>query len=602
MSSESKFNLHQQQQQANIFMNDSNNQFESSVWNEQDQAFMSYPTFSTNQQTNHELDDEDGEQAYDDQFEELNVSHSLRSYPDFNDEYQQQFLFQQQQEQDQEHQEEAEAEAEDDIVDFNNLRNQIEYAANDSRFDHEDSINDVLSMENHTPFNNDTISFNALERDINEEEELERNLENLEQIQQLNAFKHLNKSNNNEKNENPNRYSIINYEILPTDESSFTNSINIINSNKRNKTLNINHNNIPNNLNESDLNYANIDEILLIADNSGVSRLDDESINRIKMSTDLFASSIFEKPNFDTPNNNNRTPRMASNKKMTSNNDRLDQTHETKQFNFDQNQNHDSTAQPNNDHGAFKLYYTTDNIQKSDEIKQQSSSGEQNEIKKSSTLLSLTDSKSTNRISPFISIDKPKEHGSSSSNLTSKWTVSSNIKLNNVNSNGADINNQKSKNSTSNTNNSNNKTPKSVTNRSPVKKYQGGSTSSLHINANKKTKETVKPIEKEKSRPSTQHEITYTLDSDESTMIDGLINDPNKLKAKLKQSKMEREQLLQLQQNYLRLLEQYAEAENFIDKFRLATNANENPSPNIFQVNNILFFYSPSCLLTQQMQ
>jgi hypothetical protein len=89
-----------------------------------------------------------------------------------------------------------------------------------------------------------------------------------------------------------------------------------------------------------------------------------------------------------------------------------------------------------------------------------------------------------------------------------------------------------------------------------------------------------------------QHEITYSLDSaDESIVVDTLINNPTQLKQKLKQSKMDREQLTQLQENYLRLLEQYAEAENFIDTFRLGahTKSNSNlsantPSLNMFQV------------------
>ena len=94
--------------------------------------------------------------------------------------------------------------------------------------------------------------------------------------------------------------------------------------------------------------------------------------------------------------------------------------------------------------------------------------------------------------------------------------------------------------------------------------------------------------------PQTQHEITYSLDSaDESIVIDTLINNPKQLRQKLKQSKMDREQLTQLQENYLRLLEQYAEAENFIDTFRLGaahTKSNSNlsantPSLNMFQVD-----------------
>ncbi|CAF0721952.1 unnamed protein product [Brachionus calyciflorus] len=121
-------------------------------------------------------------------------------------------------------------------------------------------------------------------------------------------------------------------------------------------------------------------------------------------------------------------------------------------------------------------------------------------------------------------------------------------------------------------------------NRGPTKKYRSGSTNNLDKNNSKNqgNKNLSSKPNSERIRPSTQNEITYSLDSDESTIIDNLIKDPDRLKKKLKQSKLEREQLNQLQQNYTRLLQQYAEAENFIDAFRvngqLYTNST-NPTP-----------------------
>jgi len=90
--------------------------------------------------------------------------------------------------------------------------------------------------------------------------------------------------------------------------------------------------------------------------------------------------------------------------------------------------------------------------------------------------------------------------------------------------------------------------------------------------------------------------LNYSIDSDESLLLDNLINNPIELKKKLKESKMDKEQLEQLQQNYLHLLEQYAEKENFIDKFRLGydwTNKNQpkrSSTANLYsQVNRFLF-------------
>lgn len=96
----------------------------------------------------------------------------------------------------------------------------------------------------------------------------------------------------------------------------------------------------------------------------------------------------------------------------------------------------------------------------------------------------------------------------------------------------------------------------------------------------------------ERSRPPTTVNINYSADSDDSMMMDNLMNNPTELKKILREGKMDKEQLSQLQENYLHLLEQYAEKENFIDTFRLGYNANMaatapvTPSATMFQVIN----------------
>lgn len=131
--------------------------------------------------------------------------------------------------------------------------------------------------------------------------------------------------------------------------------------------------------------------------------------------------------------------------------------------------------------------------------------------------------------------------------------------------------------------------------RGPIKKYRSGSATNLTFEKNlKKTHDGKKFNNKqntERIRPATHNEITYTLDSDESTIIDNLIKNPDRLKQKLKQSRIERDQLNQLQQNYTRLLQQYAEAENFIDAFRLNAQiggSSSNPTP-VAKVNLFKF-------------
>lgn len=138
--------------------------------------------------------------------------------------------------------------------------------------------------------------------------------------------------------------------------------------------------------------------------------------------------------------------------------------------------------------------------------------------------------------------------------------------------------------------------------RGPIRRYRSGSTSALNVKGRsnaggKQMGEDGHDSKKQAlmQRPATQNDLLYTVDSDDSTVVDNLIKDPQKLKEQLKQSRMEREQLSQLQQNYLRLLEQYAEAENFIDMFRLGgqavidtggtgTNAHVTPNAKMFQV------------------
>lgn len=128
--------------------------------------------------------------------------------------------------------------------------------------------------------------------------------------------------------------------------------------------------------------------------------------------------------------------------------------------------------------------------------------------------------------------------------------------------------------------------------RGPIKKYRSESVTNLSFENNLKKNQDGKSFNKrnsERIRPATHNEITYTLDSDESTIIDNLIKNPERLKQKLKQSRIERDQLNQLQQNYTRLLQQYAEAENFIDAFRLNAQvggSSLNPTP----VAKVIFF------------
>lgn len=133
------------------------------------------------------------------------------------------------------------------------------------------------------------------------------------------------------------------------------------------------------------------------------------------------------------------------------------------------------------------------------------------------------------------------------------------------------------------------------TTRGPIRKYRSGSTSALNVKPTGVKKGREQLLEDKKAlmqpqRPATQNDVLYAVESDESTIVDNLISDPQRLKEKLKQGKIDREQLSQLQENYLRLLEQYAEAENYIDTFRLSghhiVGTNETPNLKMFQVGS----------------
>jgi hypothetical protein len=125
--------------------------------------------------------------------------------------------------------------------------------------------------------------------------------------------------------------------------------------------------------------------------------------------------------------------------------------------------------------------------------------------------------------------------------------------------------------------------------RKPVKKYVNGSTTSVITTKINNKMHMKKNTQSDLLRSSAATTTAYTLDSDESIVVEDLLNDKDKLKEKLKESKLNRDQLIQLQEDYVKLLEQYAEAENFIDTFRLMGQmglnfSSETPNMKIFQV------------------
>ena len=188
--------------------------------------------------------------------------------------------------------------------------------------------------------------------------------------------------------------------------------------------------------------------------------------------------------------------------------------------------------------GAFKLYST---------------SNKKNEgttaLKTTKPAVMENDKKETNRMSPFVSLE--------SENKSKHVNESSSIIM-------GSKQNSKPKNQA----------------------VEAKSFKSTLTAANKSVKKSLiknQPEPGERTRPPTNHDINYSLESDESIMVDNLLNNPVELKKVLREGKMDKEQLNQLQENYLHLLEQYAEKENFIDTFRLGYNLN---ALNNFQANN----------------
>ena len=142
--------------------------------------------------------------------------------------------------------------------------------------------------------------------------------------------------------------------------------------------------------------------------------------------------------------------------------------------------------------------------------------------------------------------------------------------------------------------------PKSTATRVSTSSSGKRSESISAINS-KNTKATRTPEKTNKSKASTSstnkskksetkvHEITYSLDSEDASLLENTISNPTELKARLKEElkrrKMTDELLDQLQENYDRLLEKHAEAENVIDSLRIGAKLNlEASNPNFYQV------------------
>lgn len=254
--------------------------------------------------------------------------------------------------------------------------------------------------------------------------------------------------------------------------------------------------------------------------------------------------------------------------------------------------------------GAFKLY-NNDNTQENDDNDDEEENSQTRRLRDTNNVINNKQETEARRLqqSPFISIEttmsNQKHTGGGRSNSASGGGGGDNANL------SSPPTPSKKPASTATT------TTKKT--RGPIRKYRSGSTSALNVktttskndqdNNNDNENETRK--NHQRSRPATQNDLLYSVESDESTIVDNLISDPQKLKEKLRQSKLEREQLSQLQQNYLQLLEQYAEAENFIDMFRLGgqpligigaaggTGGTAHPTPNskMFHVNALFYLF-----------
>jgi hypothetical protein len=229
----------------------------------------------------------------------------------------------------------------------------------------------------------------------------------------------------------------------------------------------------------------------------------------------------------------------------------------------------------NNRNGAFKLYTTgiNETLNENSSLSMVSSK-EAHSSSKSHNL-------NVNRVSPFFSLDRTEKTA-----FDIKTTK-------NQQGSGGEPKKRSNTEKIQPTSPSMTSTSKPTT-RNPVRKYRSGSTTSQIVSRVAAAEKARIDVRSDMSRPSMANDITYSLDSDESIAVDDLINDPSKLKEKLKQSKLNKDQLLQLQEDYMKLLEQYAEAENFIDAFRLTgqmTNASITPNYKMFQVRACLFTF-----------
>ena len=240
---------------------------------------------------------------------------------------------------------------------------------------------------------------------------------------------------------------------------------------------------------------------------------------------------------------------------------------DTEETNFNQKPN------SGNEYGAFKFYKTDlnddslENLETKTKEEKFKEKSEQNiQLNVSSIINPIQSGRKSipkSRTSPFISIDEQNKKV----NLGQPKLNRSSVQLNS-----------------------------NKPGRAPLNKFQSGSTNSLNINNRISSRNSLKsePTKDSTTRLATKNDINYSsADSDESSVVDNLINNPSELKRILKEGKMDREKLGQLQDSYLNLLEQYAEKENFIDMFRLGINVNniQTGNQNAQQVNVLIFFF-----------